>query len=249
MLIDSEETLTNPVSTAMRSGGGHALAGLAVLALAGIGLLSSGMEMVAAFGIALAVAVVIEAVLGIWLLRPVILGEQTLRTLSSNVNTKGRNLLGRRGPVEGEPVNPEWRRVVSGLLREEFRFQTEPDDADLGTVFVEDTPLFGELQQHNLRLRKNGLKIRGEGPTVVSVKAVNNGDPVTVAITVDHPSRQLLASNGKLLGVRAAERRDGMLWLSQDPSGRYRIAEAVDMGSGVPIPDVPAKEAEPAKAK
>jgi hypothetical protein len=147
--------------------------------------------------------------------------------------------MGRRGPSKGEPVNPEWRRIVSGLLREEFRFQTEPDHADLATVFVEDTPLFGELAQHNLRLRQNGLKIRGEGPTLVSVKAVNDGDPVTVAITVDHPSRQLLSAEGKLLGVRAAERRDGMLWLAQDPSGRYRIAEAVDMGSGVPLQEEP----------
>ncbi len=246
MIVDAEEPESNFVSTAMRSGGGHAIAGLAVLALAGIGLLASSVKVVAAFGIALAVAVIIEIVLGIWLLRPVILGEQALRSAVPSVN--GRTILGRRGPREGEPVNPEWRRVVSSLLREEFRFQTEPDDADLGTVFVEDTPLFGELAQHNLRLRQNGLKIRGEGPSIISVKAVNDGDPVTVAITVDHPSRQLLASDGRLLGVRSAERRDGMLWLAQDPSGRYRISEAVDMGTGVPIPDEsPVKAA--AKAK
>jgi hypothetical protein len=219
----------------MRSGGGQPVAGLGVIALAGIGLLASSVDLVAAFGIALAVAAIIEVVLGIWLLRPVIIGEQTLR--SGSPGGRGRSIIGRRGPSEGEPVNPEWRRVVSGLLREEFRFQTEPDEADLGTVFVEDTPLYSELSQHNLRLRQNGLKIRGEGPTVVSVKAVNDGDPVTVAITVDHPSRQLLAADGRLLGVRAAERRDGMLWLAQDPSGRYRIAEAVDMGSGLPIPE------------
>ena len=246
MIVDAEEPESNFVSTAMRSGGGHAIAGLAVLALVGIGLLASSVKLIAAFGIALAVAVMIEIVLGIWLLRPVILGEQALRSAVPSLN--GRSILGRRGPREGEPVNPEWRRVVAGLLREEFRFQTEPDDADLGTVFVEDTPLFGELAQHNLRLRQNGLKIRGEGPSVISVKAVNDGDPVTVAITVDHPSRQLLASDGRLLGVRAAERRDGMLWLAQDPSGRYRIAEAVDMGSGVPIPEESPVKAE-AKAK
>ncbi len=236
MILENEEShIGSLVSAAMRSGGGQPVAGLGVIALAGIGLLASSVDLVAAFGIALAVAAIIEVVLGIWLLRPVIIGEQTLR--SGSPGGRGRSIIGRRGPSEGEPVNPEWRRVVSGLLREEFRFQTEPDEADLGTVFVEDTPLYSELSQHNLRLRQNGLKIRGEGPTVVSVKAVNDGDPVTVAITVDHPSRQLLAADGRLLGVRAAERRDGMLWLAQDPSGRYRIAEAVDMGSGLPIPE------------
>jgi hypothetical protein len=137
---------------------------------------------------------------------------------------------------------------VSSLLREEFRFQTEPKDADLSTVFVEGTPLFNELSQHNLRLRQNGLRITGEGPALVSVKAVNDGEPVTVAITVNHPSRQLISADGRLLGIRPAERRDGMLWLSQDPSGRYRIAEAVDMGDGVPIPEQ-AKASEPAAAK
>ena len=99
-----------------------------------------------------------------------------------------------------------------------------------------------------MRLRENGLRIAGEGPTVVSVKAVNDGDPVTVAITVNHPSRQLLTRDGRLLGIRPAERRDGMLWLTQDPSGRYRIAEAVDMGEGVPIPE-PETNSEPAAAK
>ncbi|MFW2384120.1 MAG: hypothetical protein ACN4GZ_20375 [Acidimicrobiales bacterium] len=241
ILMNEESPFGSVVSAAMRSGGGHPIAGLVVVGLTGVGLLASSVELVAAFGIALAVAVLIEVVLGIWLLRPVIVGEQTLRSVSPGI--RGRTIMGRRGPSEGEPVNPEWRRVVSGLLREEFRFQTEPDQADLGTVFVEDTPLFGELAQHNLRLRQNGLKIRGEGPTVVSVKAVNDGEPVTVAITVDHPSRQLLSADGKLLGVRAAERRDGMLWLAQDPSGRYRISEAVDMGSGVPIPEAPKVEA------
>ncbi|NNE97098.1 MAG: hypothetical protein HKN24_13820 [Acidimicrobiales bacterium] len=238
MILNSEEFHPKTlVSEALRSGGGHSVGGLLVVVLVGIGLLASSVRLVAAFGIALAVAALIEAALGLWLLRPVIVGEQTLRSVSSGV--KGRSILGRRGPSTSEPVNPEWRRVVSSLLREEFRFQTEPENADLGTVFVEGTPLFGELAQHNLRLRQNGLRIRGEGPTVVSVKAVNDGDPVTVAITVDHPSRQLLAANGKLLGVRAGERRDGMLWLAQDPSGRYRIAEAVDLGSGVPIPHEP----------
>lgn len=245
MIAEADEPPVGFVTEALRSGGGHAVAGLAIVALAGIGLLAADLDVLGRFGVALAVAVVTELLLGVWLLRPVVLGEQAMRIVQPGI--RGRTILGRRGPVSGEPVNPEWRRVVSGLLREEFRFQTEPGSADLGTVFVEGTPLFNELSQHNLRLRQNGLRIAGEGPQVVSVKAVNDGDPVTVAITVDHPSRQLLGPDGRLLGIRAAERRDGMLWLTQDPSGRYRISEAVDLGSGVPIPD-PAPAEAPARA-
>ncbi|NNF53692.1 MAG: hypothetical protein HKN03_04530 [Acidimicrobiales bacterium] len=230
----SNESPKDFVSLALRSSAASAVAGMSVVAVAGIGLLGSSIDVIGRFGIALTAAIILETVMGIWILRPVVLGEQALRI--SLPGYRGRSLLGRKGPTTDQAVNPEWRRVVSGLLREEFLFQTQPGEADLGSVFVENTPLFNELAQHNLRLRENGLRIAGEGPTVVSVKAVNDGDPVTVAITVDHPARQLLARDGRLLGVRAAERRDGMLWLAQDPSGRYRIAEAVDMGSGVPLP-------------
>ncbi len=233
-ISESNEAPKDFVSMALRSSAAPVIAGMGAVAVAGIGLLGSSVDTVGRFGVALTAAIVLEVIMGIWILRPVVLGEQALRI--SLPGYRGRSLLGRKGPSTDQTVNPEWRRVVSGLLREEFQFQTQPGEADLGSVFVENTPLFNELAQHNLRLRENGLRIAGEGPTVVSVKAVNDGDPVTVAITVDHPARQLLAGDGRLLGVRAAERRDGMLWLAQDPSGRYRIAEAVDMGSGVPLP-------------
>ncbi len=197
-IVETTEPPDGFVTVAMRSGGGHAVLGLLAVAFAGLGLLASDLDVISGFGIALTVAVLAEILLGVWLLRPVILGEQALRAVRPAY--RGRWVLGRRGPVAGQPVNPEWRRVVSSLLREEFRFQTEPQDADLATVFVEDTPLFQELSQHNLRLRQNGLRIAGEGPTVVSVKAVNDGDPVTVAITVNHPSRQLLTETDDCSG-------------------------------------------------
>ena len=54
---------------------------------------------------------------------------------------------------------------------------------------------------------------------------------MTLEITVDHPVRHLIDGRGQVVGRRAAERRNGMLWLVQDPSGRYRIAEAVDLGA------------------
>lgn len=139
-------------------------------------------------------------------------------------------------PPLGSPGDTEWRRIVSNLLRQEFAFQTEPEKAELETVFVDSTPLFGELQEHNRRLRQSGLQVQGDGPILRKVTAVNTGSPVTLAVTVDHPPRQLLDRNGRLLGTRPAERRDGMLWLIQDPSGRYRIAEAVDLGTAATQP-------------
>lgn len=218
------------VTEALRTEGRAALAGLALVVVAGLGFLASDLVMVRRLGIALAVGIILELLLATWTLRPVVLGDRAIRLLNSPIPLS-RGLIGARSSDNLGRIDPEWRRVVSGLLRAEFGFQTEPSSAELATVFVEGTPLFGELSAHNVRLRESGLRVSGEGPKLLKVKAVNDGSPVTLAITVDHPPRQLLDRDGKLLGVRPAERRDGMLWLSQDPSGRYRIAEAVDMGS------------------
>ena len=129
-------------------------------------------------------------------------------------------------------MDPQWRRVAAGLLRAEFAFQTDPEKAELDTVFVADTTVFAELAEHNRRLRTAGFRVSGDGPRLLKVRAVNTGSPVTLAITVDHPERRLVDRDGRVLGVRRGERRDGMLWLVQDSSGRYRIAEAVDLGTG-----------------
>ncbi len=134
--------------------------------------------------------------------------------------------------MDPQLMDPQWRRVVAGLLRAEFAFQTDPEKAELDTVFVADTPVFAELTEHNRRLRTAGFRVSGDGPRLLKVRAVNTGSPVTLAITVDHPERRLVDRDGRVLGVRRGERRDGMLWLVQDPSGRYRIAEAVDLGTG-----------------
>lgn len=132
-------------------------------------------------------------------------------------------------------MDPEWRRIVAQLLRSEFSFQTDPNEAELETVFVDGTPLFGELTEHNRRLRRAGLRVTGHGPRVIKITVVNDGSPVTLAVTVDHPARQLLDRDGRLLGTREPERREGLLWLVREPSGRYRIAEAVDLGVVAPI--------------
>lgn len=138
-------------------------------------------------------------------------------------------------PAPARPaIDPAWGRVVSGLLRSEFEFQRHPDQAQLETVFVGGTPLFGELREHNLRLRTTGLWVRGADPKLEKLTVANEGSPTTVAVTVLHPTRQLLDRDGRELGTRPAERREGLLWLVQDPSGRHRIAEAVDLGVVTP---------------
>ncbi len=291
------------VTSALHREGRAAMFGLGVTALVGLGFLAGDLEIARRLGVAVAAAVVVEMMVGTWLLRPVVLGQrivgtefagnpalfrsaedadpQVLADASAllevrlagestpiDLVTMGVKRIGDTGPPAkteppaktgfkwremlpiGRPLSatfaeerpsPEWRRIVGGLLRAEFAFQTDPGDAELETVFVSETPLFSELESHNQRLRKAGLSIIGQGPELVKVTAVNDESPVTLAITVDHPERRLLNAHAELVGIRPAERRHGMLWLVQDPSGRYRIAEAVDLGAGdlQPQPEAP----------
>ncbi|MEZ5227390.1 MAG: hypothetical protein R2710_12150 [Acidimicrobiales bacterium] len=67
-------------------------------------------------------------------------------------------------------IDPQWRRIVQGLLRAEFSFQNDPANAELSTVFVEDTPVYSELVEHNLALRTNGFRVVGKGPRLVKVQ-------------------------------------------------------------------------------
>ncbi len=228
----------DPVGAAFRQEGRAAMLGLGITALTGLGFLASDLEMARRLGVAIAAGVVIELLIGIWMLRPVLMGRFAPGATSVAQRRSARlalNTLDEEETLvvnEDELLDPAWRRVVAGLLRAEFAFQNDPTSAELTTVFVEDTPVFGELAAHNRRLREAGFRVTGQGPRLLKVRAVNSGSPVTLAITVDHPERKLVDRDGRLLGVRRAERRDGMLWLVQDPSGRYRIAEAVDLGTG-----------------
>ncbi len=248
------EDRPDPISDVMRREGKAAMIGLAVAALCGLGFFASDLAVARRLGVALAVGLTIELLVGTWMLRPVLLGRRVTGTLDRrsgrvDFDTMGEPLdlelvgvgIGEPhgsgsssaiGAVDGDQLDPQWRRVVAGLLRAEFAFQTDPDKAELDTVFVADTPVFAELTEHNRRLRTAGFRVRGDGPRLLKVRAVNTGSPVTLSITVDHPERRLVDRDGRVLGVRRGERRDGMLWLVQDPSGRYRIAEAVDLGTG-----------------
>ena len=284
---------TELVTSALHREGRAAMFGLGITALCGLGFIVGDLDVTRRLGVAVAAAVIVEMLVGTWLLRPVVFGQRivgddaVVRSAAGDATPaispspidlllelgqepevqlnhhagdrpvdeasngdKARRGFGQRKqgalsqwremlPI-GRPLSatfaeeattPQWRRIVSGLLRAEFAFQTDPGDAELETVFVTETPLFAELESHNQRLQAAGLRITGDGPVLQKVKAVNQDSPVTLAITVDHPERRLYNANGQLVGIRQSERRHGMLWLVQDPSGRYRIAEAVDLGS------------------
>ncbi len=284
----SAEQRSELVTSALHREGRAAMFGLGITALCGLGFIVGDLAVTRRLGVAVAAAVIVEMLIGTWLLRPVVLGQRLVGDGSPIRSSIGARMPGivpspidlllelgqepelHRGQVDSEPeeqgstigglgkrgsgsrtqwremlpigrplsatfadevVVPQWRRIVSGLLRSEFAFQSNPGEAELETVFVTDTPLFAELENHNHRLRAAGLSIAGDGPVLHKVTAVNQESPVTLAITVDHPERRLYNAAGQLVGTRRPERRHGMLWLVQDPSGRYRIAEAVDLGS------------------
>ncbi len=243
----SAEDRTELVTAALHREGRAAMFGLGITALCGLGFVAGDLEVARRLGVAVAAAVIVEMLIGTWLLRPVVLGQRMVGVnlggetstpeAGSSRRVQWREMLPIGRPLSAtfandEPVSPEWRRIVGGLLRAEFAFQSDPSDAELETVFVSETPLFTELETHNQRLQAAGLRIVGDGPKVCKVTAVNDESPVNLAITVDHPERRLMNAHGELVGIRAPEQRHGMLWLVQDPSGRYRIAEAVDLGAG-----------------
>ena len=248
------------VGDALRREGRAAMFGLGVTALVGIAFLSSELAVARTLGVAVAVGVIIELLVGMWLLRPVVQGERAAgiarnvgrgarsterassldREISTDTNDLDRlTKKARRRSVRPAPVSlvddPDWKRVVGGLLRSEFECQAEPAKAELASVFVEETPLFEEVSSHNLRLLDTGLRIEGDGPKLRSLEVVNTSSPIAISVTVEHPRRYLVDSTGRQIGQRTPELREGMLWLMQDPSGRYRIAEAIDLGEAVDL--------------
>jgi len=246
------------VGDALRREGRAAMFGLGVTALVGLGFLASDIEVARRLGIAVCAGVVIELLIGTWLLRPVVLGERaaalpaTRATSMSGLLAQVPSVSRLQSPIspelQVEPVaemDPEWRRIVSCLLRAEFECQTFPESTELSTIMVENTPLFEEVATHNRRLLETGLRVAGRPPIVKAITVVNTTSPVALSVMVEHPLRHLVGPDGHQIGQRPAQIREGMLWLMQDPSGRYRIAEAVDMGAvdsldlTVSIDDIP----------
>lgn len=231
------------VGDALRREGRAAMFGLGVTALVGLAFLSSEVAVGRSLGVAVAVGVVIELLVGMWLLRPVVQGERAAgieRSTPTRASLMPEGLMAERSsrfkresaPVAStiEDAEPEWRRIVGGLLRAEFDCQAEPASAELASVFVEETPLFEEVSNHNTRLIETGLRVQGDGPKLRALDVVNTSSPIAISVTVEHPRRYLLDANDRQIGQRNPELREGMVWLMQDPSGRYRIAEAIDLG-------------------
>ena len=187
-------------------------------------------------GIVVAVAVVIELAVGALLLRPALLGQRAaFHTAVRPVRValhSGIEQEQRYAAVE----DPSWRRIIGDLLQAEFRFQSEPGHAALSGVFVPDTPLYRQAVAHHASLSGAGLRIVGRSPLLRSIKTVSGRAPITLAVTVDHPVRHLVDGEGTVVGVRKAERRSGVLWLSESDDGSYRIAESVELGS-VALPE------------
>ncbi len=184
------------------------------------------------FGLGLFVAVIIELLIGIALLRPAILGQRAaFHTAARPVRVALHSGTDRQSGLSLAAEDPVWRRTVGDLLQAEFRFQSEPSAADLDVVFVRDTPLYRQAESHHQNLAKAGLRIVGRSPQLRSLKTVSGRPPITLAVTVDHPIRHLVDTDGKVVGVRKPERRSGVLWLAAESDGSYRIAESVELGS------------------
>lgn len=218
------------VSRALADEGWTALVGFAGVIFASLGLLLSDLASVRRVGILLAVGALIEIVVGCWLLRPAILGTRSISHFASLPVSAALRALKGLGVVD-EASHQRWSVVVSNLLHSEFAFQADPGAADMDAVFVANTPLYSRAIAHHESLAKAGLRIIGRPPQLRNARVVGEAAPTTVAVTIDHPTRQLVDSSGTIVGVRKAERRSSMLWLREFSDGSYRIADSVELGT------------------
>ncbi len=187
------------------------------------------------FGLGLMVAVVVELTLGFLIARPAVLAQRgafhtAIRPLRLALHADNS----RKASSADVGDDPTWRRIVGDLLQTEFRLQTDPDDADLDTVFLAATPLHRQAARHQSGLATAGLRVAGRCPKLRSVRTISGRTQTTLAITVDHPERQLVDGDGLVVGLRRPERRSGVLWLADAVDGSYRIAESIELGS-VPL--------------
>jgi hypothetical protein len=220
--------------------GQYAAFGLATLGAAGLGMALAGPFLdapdIGRLSLGLVAVVVIELLSGAMLLTPALLGQRgAFHTAVRPVRVAIHSAVERPDPESTGAGDPTWKRVVEDLVQAEFRLQSIPADADLDTVFVPDTPLYRQAATHHENLARADLRIVGRRPRLRSIKPVSGRSPATLTVTVDHPERHLVARDGTVVGVRKAERRSGVLWLSEAADGSYRIAESVELGS-VPLP-------------
>jgi hypothetical protein len=214
---------------ALGSEGRAAAFGLGLVAVASVGLAFTSLGLVRRLAIVLIVGIVIEVVVGAWLLRPGLLGSRAITHFASQpVRTALRALA---GGSTGEIDHQSWASVVDYLLQAELRLQADPGPADLDAVYLPGTELHHQADEHHKSLAGAGLRVVGRSPQLRSLRVVSGTDPVTVAATVDHPVRQLVSRSGKVVGVRQPERRSVMLWLVVLTDGSCRIADSVELGA------------------
>lgn len=211
---------------ALRTEGWPALAALAVTSVAGLGLLVADLTVVRRLAVVLVITAIVEALAGLWLLRPPVVGDRALRFLAVHpVQAALRAVLAPAGADD-----QRWTRVVTDLLAAEQALQTDPAGGDLDRVFVPGTPLHRKATDHHVHLAEAGLRVLGRDPQLRTVRVVGTKPTVTMTVTVDHPPRQLVDAAGAVLGVRKPERRSVMLWLQPEPDGSHRIADSVELG-------------------
>lgn len=225
-----QEPTDELLDEALTGEGWAAVMGLAMLMVASLGLVVADIAVVRRLGILVTVALLIEIVIGLWLLRPAVLGTRAIAHFATEpVRSALKSLDG--GGVTDEADYQRWTVIVSNLLHAEFHFQADPAQADMGHVFVPDTPLYDTARDHHVNLAGAGLRIIGRNPQLRHLRVLDVDDPVTVAVTVDHPARQLVNGEGAIVGVRKAERHSVMLWMVGHTDGTYRISDSVELGT------------------
>jgi hypothetical protein len=213
---------------ALGSEGRAAATGLGLVAVASVGIGFADLAVVRRLAIVMVVGIVIEVVVGGWLLRPGLLGSRAISHFAAQpVRTALRALTG----DAGENGRQAWVGVIDYLLHVEFSFQTDARVADLDRVYLTGTAVHHQATEHQESLISADLRIVGRSPQLRSVRVVSGADPITLAVTVDHPVRQLIDRDGKIVGVRKPERRSVMLWLVSMSDESYRIADSVELGA------------------
>ncbi len=229
---------TEPGGAAWRPGppGRFAAVGLAALGIGGLvmllGAAGGGGVGTGWLGLALVLAVIVELAVNAGVLRPALLGQRAAyQTVARplRVVAHGRST---GDPQADDPPDddPAWREVVGDLIQTEFWLQTEPEQAELGTVFELDTPVHRQAAARHDSLVRSGLRVVGRSPELRSLRTLRDRQPVIVTVTVDHPPSQLLDRTGRVVGVRRPERRVGRLWLAAGPGGGHRIVESIELG-------------------
>lgn len=228
LLRGSAATGDDPLSNALDLEGWPAAVAMAALAVAGLGLVGAGVGPVSRFGVLLALTLLVELIVGFWLLRPAILGARAVNAAA--IRTVRDALRSLAGVGVAQDDEARLHAAVSSLLLAEFQFQADPGVANMEDVFVPNTPLFRNAVDHHRNLAQAGLRITGRSPQLRDLQVVSLENRSTVNVTVDHPIRQLIDHSGKVVGVRKPERRTMMLWLDEGRWG-YRIADSVELGA------------------